>query len=270
MAFGEYRNITFIFNTLKTLFDMKRIFSFLFGLSAEKIVPNKSSCDTMQYTRDELKDVLDRLYKCRDLEISNLWQRSIFLSVFMVLCFTGYGYLLLQIIDSEPSKSTCSTLCKSDYLNIAAIALGCVSLVFSLLWIFMAKASKAWYEVYETAISTFENEYSDILKIPEFNIMGEMGLYIHKMSYCLYSAKAAAFSPSRINIAIGQVCFTVWVLVITLHCALLFGYSMPILNLSIVIIILTIIATLILMCSKWIKSGHLSKHVYDKKGRCIG
>lgn len=246
---------------------MNNFIKLLFSVSFEKIKSNISDNDEEIFSRKELKDVLDRLYKCRDLEISNLWQRSIFLSVFMVLCFSGYGYLLLQIINIQ--SFNCSQLDKMTYLNIAAIALGCLSSIFSLLWIFMAKASKAWYEVYETAISTFEHEHRKVLKIPAFNVMGEMGLYIRKMSPCLYSAKAGAFSPSRINIAIGQVCFTIWLLVIILHFVLLMPTSTPVIYLPIIIAIVSIIIAVLLIFSRWIKSGHLSKYTYDKNGRNI-
>lgn len=89
---------------------MNNFIKLLFGVSFEKIKSNISDNDEEIFSRKELKDVLDRLYKCRDLEISNLWQRSIFLSVFMVLCFSGYGYLLLQIINIQ--SFNCSQLDK--------------------------------------------------------------------------------------------------------------------------------------------------------------
>lgn len=228
----------------------------------------KVHLDSRQYTRAELNDVLDRLYKCRDLEISNLWQRSVFLSVFMILCFTGYGYLFLQIIESW--TACCISSSKIDYLNISAIALGCISIIFSSLFTFMAKGSKAWYEVYETAITSFQWEHRDVLRIPRYNIMGEMGLHYKKMSSCLYSPKAGPFSPSKINVAIGQICSTIWVLVVILHSILLVKPSIPIYYLLIAILILTLTATMVLMFSNWVKSGHLSKYIYDKHGMCKG
>lgn len=250
---------------------MKKIYKLLFGIAIEKSISSKRVIlkKEQNYSREELKDILDRLYRCRDLEISNLWQRSIFLSVFIVLCFTGYGYLLLQIICST-TKQCCTDENQIYYLNIAVIVLGCVSCIFSILWICMAKSSKAWYEVYETAISNFESNYSDILKIPKDNIMGEMGLYWDKMSSCLYSAKAGAYSPSKINIAIGQVCFSIWLFVIAIHSIFLIENSIPLFLLPILILIVSIIMALRLTCSKWIKSGHLSKYIYDKQGKCVG
>jgi len=62
-----------------------------------------------------LKDVYESLWKCRDFELLHLWQRSIVLTLFLVMCFIG--------------------------------------VIFSCLWIMMGKGSKAWYEIYENAIT---------------------------------------------------------------------------------------------------------------------
>lgn len=164
---------------------------------------------------ENLKQVRDRLYSCRDLEISNLWQRSIFLSVFLVLCFTGYGFLLVQIADNLESE-------KIIYLHFFAFILGIVSLLFSILWTMMAKGSKAWYEVYETAISKFEYDYYDQIGLPYDNIMGEMGLEADKVNSNLFSSKAGAYSVSKINILIGQICMTLWGMIIIIHSIILF------------------------------------------------
>lgn len=165
-------------------------------------------------TKEEKNDLirtLDRLYACRDLEISSLWQRSIFLSVFLVLCFTGYGYLLIKIVDSTYDES------KLFYLHIIAIALSGISMLFSLLWIMMAKGSKAWYEVYETAISRFEDKYCRRIRLPEKYIMGEMTLPSKKRNNCIFSTKAGAYSVSKINVFIGIACFVIWGIITVVH-----------------------------------------------------
>lgn len=38
-----------------------------------------------------LRDLYEQYWRCRDFEIKNLWQRSVFLGAFLILCFTGYG-----------------------------------------------------------------------------------------------------------------------------------------------------------------------------------
>lgn len=250
---------------------MNAFFKVLFGLIGNPpiLTENKLSKDIqVNYSRKELKNVLNRLYKCRDLEISNLWQRSIFLSVFLVLCFTGYGYLLLQIIDSASPDSSGSVV-ELKYLNFAAIALGCVSSIFSLLWIYMSKASKAWYEVYETAITRFENEYKNILNIPEDYIMGMMGLPPQKKSNNVFSAKSGAYSPSRINIVIGQVCLCIWIVELLFH--IYFAFVDVLISMEIyigIIISFVFIVFIIYFLDRNVKSGHLSE-ACDRDGRIL-
>lgn len=236
---------------------MRGLLGLLFGFFVDKPVSKKPAKDNADYSREELMSVLKRLYRCRDLEISNLWQRSVFLSVFMVLCFTGYGYLITKIIDSMPS--VCDCLDKFQYLNIAAVALGCLSMIFSLLWICMAKSSKAWYEVYEGAISGFEDKYQKELKMPEDNIMGRMNLDPKDINSCIFSLKAGAYSPSKINIAIGQVCLSVWFLVTVGHLVILSSNSIITGLIATVIFLVVIIVMMGLICSKWIKSGFLGQ-----------
>lgn len=190
---------------------MKNIFNLLFGVSIKKIISNQKDVNNQQYSKEDLIRILDRLYKCRDLEIPNLWQRSVFLSVFLVLCFTGYGYLLLQIVDNIYNAL------KLNYLHLIASFLGMLSLIFSLLWVLMAKGSKAWYEVYETAITDFEKEYYRILCMPLDYIMGQIGLPRRRMDNNLFSTKSGAYSVSKINILIGQICVLIWISVSIIH-----------------------------------------------------
>ena len=100
-----------------------------------------------QNEKISIKEIHETLWRCRDFELSHLWQRSIFLSAFLILCFTGYGSLLMLMFE-KPNLI--------EYANLLAYAIGILGLVFSCLWIMMGKGSKAWYERYENAISAFE------------------------------------------------------------------------------------------------------------------
>ena len=44
-------------------------------------------------------DVYERLWKCRDFEISHLWQRSVYLGTLLVLVAGGYGKLFECYVD---------------------------------------------------------------------------------------------------------------------------------------------------------------------------
>lgn len=204
---------------------------------------------------------LKRLYKSRDIEISNLWQRSVFLSVFLVLCFTGYGYLLMKMVESLPEDYETIKNVFSVFVvyNIIAIVLALVSVVFSVLWICMSKASKAWYEVYETAIKSFERDFKDQLGLDQNYLMGKRGLPSFQKNNCLFSGKSGAYSPSRINIAIGQVSLIIWIIVVIVHAILICMFYSKLAWLSILSVVLCFIFMNISVCSKWIKSGILSK-----------
>lgn len=153
------------------------------------------------------KDIYYTLWRCRDFELSHLWQRSIFLSAFLLLCFTGYGVLILKI--AENSECTLN-------LHILGAVLGIVACIFSHMWIMMAKGSKAWYEKYEKEISSFENnEYIEENAknlIKENRERKELDL-----NNCPFSTKGGEFSPSRINIGIGIVSLVIWGIAFIFH-----------------------------------------------------
>ena len=174
-------------------------------------------------------DVWENLWHCRDFELEHFWHRSAFLSGMLILCFTGYGCLIggeKFTPDSFKSMLLCEAVCL-------------LSIVFSFLWIMMAKASKFWYEKYECAIialTEFDHGLFDSgvyrPKGAESNTEGEKGLgatcfagfgyekipkynriRLHEGLYpvnCLLSRKGGAFSPSKITIFIGQLSLIIW------------------------------------------------------------
>ena len=95
------------------------------------------------------KDIYTSLWRCRDFELSHLWQRSIFLTAFLVMCFTGYGSLLLKICEYVTDDNKYIPFC---ILSIACLCVAFLGIILSALWIMMGKGSKAWYEKYEIAL----------------------------------------------------------------------------------------------------------------------
>lgn len=90
--------------------------------------------------------------------------------------------------------------------------------VVRLIWIMMAKGSKAWYEVYERYIFEIEQEEAEGLKIPERYRLGAL-CRPWEMNGNLFSKKAGRYSPSRLNITIGSVTLTAWLTVGLIHYA---------------------------------------------------
>lgn len=56
-----------------------------------------------------IKEIHETFWRCRDFELSHLWQRSIFLSAFLILCFTGYGSLLITLLCCFLSENILAT-----------------------------------------------------------------------------------------------------------------------------------------------------------------
>lgn len=160
------------------------------------------------------KDVYSSLWRCRDFELSHLWQRSIFLTTFLVMSFTGYGSMLLRVCEYITDDNKCIPFC---ILNIAGLCIALLGIVLSALWIMMGKGSKAWYEKYENALYHIERneKYSNAIVANDMD--DEMLMHgslpaANPLDTSLFTTNAGRFSVSRINIAIGQVSIVVWCL----------------------------------------------------------
>ena len=164
------------------------------------------------------KDLYAELWRCRDFEISHFWQRSIFLTAFHTMCFVGYGALLTSCLaDQRPWWVLCALMFLCE--------IGAMS---SVLWICMAKGSKAWYEIYEQAISAFSRGEKGVLNRQEEvkNCCGfrhnEIPGYVDgERDKKIISLKAGSFSPSKINIAIGVISLGIWIFLLLAQCVVL-------------------------------------------------
>lgn len=163
-----------------------------------------------------IKEIHETYWRCRDFELSHLWQRSIFLSAFLVLCFTGYGALLINILGSKEDIT---------FLNVLAFSISVIGIIFSCLWIMMGKGSKAWYERYERAIEAFEKNLKYVTPkaahIGGFqygNIQDYKYPELHKN---IFKGEGGAFSPSKINIAIGQITMIIWIIAFLFHSSII-------------------------------------------------
>lgn len=156
------------------------------------------------------------------MEITNLWQRSIFLAVFLTLTLSGYGILASNLFSNN-------VFIELNYkiLHGAAVAIGLLGFTLSVIWVLMAKGSKAWYEVYAKAISDFEEEFKHELGIPQIYLMGKVDFLDKDMEkkdddgfYCnkkISNIDSGAYSVSKLNILIGWVFLITWSVVIILH-----------------------------------------------------
>ena len=164
------------------------------------------------------RDIFKCLWMCRDFELQHLWQRSVFLTAFLTICFAAYGGLVTAMLDGK-------CIAKANYrllVNGAAFCISVVGIILSLLWIMMGKASKYWYERYEKAIVAFALSYPDVFSGDMNRLEGMKWENIPfyrspDVNNSLFSFKAGRYSPSRINTAIGLVSFVVWLGISIVH-----------------------------------------------------
>ena len=112
--------------------------------------------------------------------------------------------------------------------GIVPIAITVIGIIFSILWIMMAKGSKAWQEIYEDSIAKVSvikefwcnksfNEVYGETKDNEF-LFGNLSLKDGtKCDKCLFSTAGGAFSVSKINVMIGIVFLIIFVLLFFGH-----------------------------------------------------
>ena len=104
-----------------------------------------------------------------------------------------------------------------------------LGIMFSQLWIMMAKGSKRWYERYEDAISSFYHdimngndkfklftpELAKLICTQEIRFFGN--LYNREIDNSLLSSKGGEYSVSKVNIFIGQLMCFVWIILGGFH-----------------------------------------------------
>ena len=102
-----------------------------------------------------LKELREEFYKIRKFEIQNLWQRSIFLAAFIAILLTGYGHLIDKLLP-ESEKWLTDSHSQSLNIHIMCSLLSFLGSIFAVIWVMMAKGSKAWYEIHERRIRIIE------------------------------------------------------------------------------------------------------------------
>ena len=218
------------------------------------------------------KDIYNRLWEGRNFEIEHLWQRSIFLGAFLIIFLTVYFTLLGSIFSAAKDASVNQSVISAEstmrgtlftvaekeepdssdilkYLsgnkgaNVALLVDALLGASFSLLWIFMAKGSKYWYEKYENSIDQMQHDkelFDDAInkewRIEEakarLEYRGECHIPIqghmpqNSSDDSIFSHKGGAYSLSRINVAIGHIFWLFWLLVSAFHIYLLFDYKL--------------------------------------------
>lgn len=212
--------------------------------------PEKSKIMTEE--KLSLKEIRDRLYESRDFELAHLWQRSVFLTAFILTCFSGYGSIVEKIIDGN-----------NLLLHQIACGISLAGVTFSIIWVKMAKGSKAWYETYVRKINDIEEE----LSIPGDYRMQSCRLW--GKGSCdekFFTTKPGLYSLSKLNIVIGIALLSVWLLIFTIHYSSAFCLTCKEEVCSVVNIIVLVVVPVALLAiwltarfNRWAKSEDLKE-----------
>ena len=262
---------------------------------------------SIEEVRDEqYKKVQEQLHSDKDSEINNLWQRSILLVSLLVICYTGYGTLFMKFLDDSVTKKYSIKISNNlvyqndeqinatfedttDYqiwrIHLALLFISFVGCILSILWILMAKGSKAWQEAHEHAINDLEylNLYRNLpydgehgkwkIKMDSYTHGWWQGGYLwldaNEVSNCVLNTKSGCYSPSKINIMIGIVSFFIFSILCFIHiinlCSIDFETNLNILLLiACLLLFSTLLFIIIELFPPSMKSTTLSSKVVSK------
>lgn len=186
------------------------------------------------------RDVYRNLWACRNFEIEHIWHRSIFLSAFLLATYAGYGGLLVNVATADKLWFSWSVL------NGIAFFLSMVGLFFSILWIMMAKGSKAWYEHYEKGIEAYvelmksENAFDDkVGDVTEFTVHMLPYFNSPKTDSCILTTEGGAYSVSKINIVIGHFSAVIWSVLLFVHFVMAIVFWRPCGSVAVLLTLMT-------------------------------
>lgn len=216
--------------------------------------PSENNTDNQKASA---KDVYDYLLDRYKFELEHLWQRSVFLAVFLLAIAGAYGIFIKDVFltelksDTVKIQNTAAFLDTKTMLNsqinlkktafdknllrktlivyIIPLSLTMLGIIFSVLWILLAKGSKALQEVIEDTLSKVArcDEFWNSESITAyFSGHGKDFIFPNfsrfrttKRSDFLFSLHGGSFSVSKINITIGIVSFIVFFMCNTAHLA---------------------------------------------------
>lgn len=184
------------------------------------------------------KDAYNSYWRCRDFELTHLWQRSVFLATFLLFFCSAYGVLVAKMLDKLP-KEFSGLSCSPFWIvsNSTAVLISTIIIILACFWIMTAKSSKLWYEVYENAIDAYTKDTNhinkndgDAEKILGFQF-GMLKNYEKPFRTDeLKTSDGGAYSVSRINWAIGYMFLWIGGILLVVHSSFLGGIAGETLN----------------------------------------
>lgn len=171
------------------------------------------AADTFKISPEQ---VYTEIWECRNFEIDHLWQRSVFLAVFLLAIAGGYGSVVKEMLFPEASFVV-------DFRHhLLAYGLCWLGIVFSILWVMMAKGSKHSFEQYEAAICWFLHsssaDYGAELTEKGMPYYGNLPkLSPERTNENIFSPLAGNYSVSKVNCMIGIISLYAWMFLDMVH-----------------------------------------------------
>lgn len=156
-------------------------------------------------------------WKCRDFELSHLWQRSIFITAFIIAVFAAYVAMWLNFM--EIINSAYGIFFYKVIANSISVLIALIGYILSILYIMMGKGSKYWYECYEGYILSIENGNNNDKKLDVSNV--EKHIEKSRINNSIFSTSAGKYSVSRINILLGIISSAIFAIITVIHIVIL-------------------------------------------------
>lgn len=180
------------------------------------------------------KYIYDKVYQGYEREINTLWHRSVFLGAFILSITTAYGAIIGKTFEDNIAFGTF----KGTQFLLCFVSL--LGTIFSILWICMARASKANQEEFEMRLTALGKKLeisclncTDDIEDEAFfdetgtgpNILGEVDAlkfkkyaqWCHETNTRFFSLGGGSFSVSKINSMIGYVFFFTFLPLFAFH-----------------------------------------------------
>lgn len=172
----------------------KEDYDIYFGITDQK---TKSKVITNEKEQAEdfskVKAAYERAWINRDFEIDKFWSRTSYFWAFILLCFTGYGFLKYGY--DNPS-------------HIDLLAISALGIISSFIWGLSIIASKRWQENWEKHIDCLED-------------------YVTGPLYKTLVYKRFVPSVSKLNLSLALIILFVWIVIFIIELYNAFKWSIP-------------------------------------------
>lgn len=170
--------------------------------------------------REAFYQYLEFQNKRYDTELQLFWQRSVFVSAFLVLILTGYGALLIKIVELHSIKNIPMLLSDSLFNSLASV-ISTMGIIVSYIWFRIARGAKGTYKSLEDRIFGNGEHIRNLIK--QYTNDPELDLtpLFHQIEDT-FKLDEGPYSPSKLNIIFVFFFLVLFSMLLTLHLIALF------------------------------------------------